>query len=37
MNFTYFEAARLLELKQKTRRYHASTSEIYGLFQEVLQ
>jgi GDPmannose 4,6-dehydratase len=31
------EAVRLLELSQKTRIYQASTSELYGLVQEVPQ
>lgn len=31
------EAVRLLELKNKTRIYQASTSELYGLVQEVPQ
>ncbi|MCE5174453.1 MAG: GDP-mannose 4,6-dehydratase [Bacteroidales bacterium] len=31
------EAVRLLDLKQKTRIYQASTSELYGLVQEVPQ
>jgi GDPmannose 4,6-dehydratase len=31
------EAIRILALEKKTRRYQASTSELYGLAQEIPQ